>query len=112
MVVGVTYGAVRRVELGPTVDADSDYCGVVELEGLPPGSEVKLDVSFVGEAKSEKLNGSFRTPGAGDVSFASPSCWVKGAAPRVARQCGVQRHCADPAPIQLVDLILHHRDER
>jgi len=70
MVVGVTYGAVRRVELGPTVDADSDYCGVVELEGIPPGSDVKVDVSFAGEAESEKLTGSFRTSGTGDVTFA------------------------------------------
>jgi alkaline phosphatase D len=71
MVVGWTAGSIRRVELGPTVDADSDYCGVVELEGIPPASIVKLDVSFVGEAESEKLTGSFRTgDSAGDVFFA------------------------------------------
>lgn len=60
----------RRVELGPVVSAETDFCGVVELEGLPSGAEVKLAVSFVGEAESERLTASFRTPGAGDVSFA------------------------------------------
>jgi alkaline phosphatase D len=70
MVVAWTHGAVRRVELGPIVDENNDYCGVVELSGLPRGADLALEVSFAGEAGSEVLKGSFRTAGDGDVTLA------------------------------------------
>ncbi len=65
-----SHGGVKHVELGPTVDESSDFCGVVELSGLPRGATLAYEVSFVGEAESEHVKGSFRTAGDGDVVFA------------------------------------------
>src|SRR5262245_49017167 len=31
----------EHVEVGPTVDADTDFCGVLELAGLPRGATLK-----------------------------------------------------------------------
>jgi len=63
-------GSARRVEVGPLVDADTDFCGIMELEGLPKSTSLQVAVSFVGEAESERVTASFRTAGDGDVSFA------------------------------------------
>lgn len=62
--------ARRVVEAGPTVGPESDFTGVLELSGLPPGARIEYAVSFAAESESERVTGSFRTPGAGDVTFA------------------------------------------
>lgn len=62
--------AVRHLEVGPLVDESTDFCGVVELAGLPRGASISYEVSFVGEAASEVVKGTFATAGDGDVSFA------------------------------------------
>lgn len=68
--VAWSHNGKEHVEIGPTVDADTDFCGVVELTGLPRGATLDYEVSFVGEAESDRIKGSFRTAGDGDVMFA------------------------------------------
>ena len=59
----------RRV-LGPTVDPDGDLCGVVELDGLPPGQTIVYRVVFEdGRDRSAPALGRFATPAAAGTSW-------------------------------------------
>ncbi|MCS6876790.1 MAG: alkaline phosphatase D family protein [Geminicoccaceae bacterium] len=64
-----------RTVVGPNVAEDTDFCGKIDLVGLPPGETVFYRVSFLDlsdyKTKSEPVVGRFRTPPAGrrDVRF-------------------------------------------
>lgn len=65
-----SHNGAAHTELGRLVDESNDYCGLIELAGLPRGARIEYAVSFVGEAASAPVTGSFVTAGDGDVSFA------------------------------------------
>lgn len=56
--------------VGPLATEASDYTAKIDLTRLPAGQTIVYSVQFEdGKQASDPVNGTFRTPGRGDVSF-------------------------------------------